>query len=389
MIWICVSCLLAACSASRDPIADTSTTSLSEATLLAGEPLVGDGELKDLSHVSILEVTPGMQMFLKRQIGEEKNRYVQLRHLLFAVVGDGQFDLIYDESTRTAEETFRVQRGNCLSFTNMFIAMARHIGLRAEYQEVEIPPVWSTMSGSILLSQHVNVLVNLDQASQRVVDFNMSEFDFDYDRRVISDQRARAHYFSNIGVERMLAGDSVEAFMNFRQSLMEDRTFSPAWGNLGILYRREGYAEFAEAAFFRAMYFKENNLVAMSNLASLYEEQGDTERAEEFRERVARHRMSNPYYRFQLAQSEFESGEYESAIKNLEFAIDARENEDRFYSLMSMSYLMKGDREEARKWMERAEEIAVERSDKRKYNQKLEMLMQPGPGDFTGNNQTQ
>ena len=128
------------------------------------------------------------------------------------------------------------------------------------------------------------------------------------------------------------------------------------------------------------MYLKENNLVAMSNLASLYEEQGDTLSAAEYREKVRWHRMRNPYYRYQLAQSDFENGEYESAIENLEFAIKNRQNEDRFYSLMSMSYLMAGDREQAREWMERASEIAVERSDQRKYNQKLEMLMRPNSG---------
>jgi Flp pilus assembly protein TadD len=372
--------LLAACVTTGDEMTEESGSGIPLERLLEDSPLIAGDAAPRIDDVDILELTPGMIRFLERQVGDNGNPYESLRKLLYAVIGGGQFDLVYDESTRTAEETFREQRGNCLSFTNMFVAMARHVGLGASYQEVDIPPIWSSVGGSLLLSQHVNVLIELDQHSERVVDFNMSEFDFDYDRRVISDARARAHYFSNIGVEKMLAGDTELAFANFRASLREDRSFDPAWGNLGILYRREGFPDFAEAAFLHALKLDPGNLVAMSNLASLYEEQGNSVRAEEYREKVKWHRMRNPYYRYQLAQVDFENGDYKAAIGNLEYAIKRRKTEDRFYSLMSMSYLMAGDRDKAREWMERASEIAVEYSDKRRYNQKLELLMQSPSG---------
>ena len=51
---------------------------------------------------------------------------------------------MYDEITRTASETFRARRGNCLSFSNMFVAMARDVGLDVQFQEVEIPPDWTS-----------------------------------------------------------------------------------------------------------------------------------------------------------------------------------------------------------------------------------------------------
>jgi tetratricopeptide (TPR) repeat protein len=366
---------LTGCAVSGKPVSGAPTSGVTADQLLNESPLDTGAPLPDLSTIDVLELTPGMRVFLDRNVGDERNAHVSLRKLLYAVVGGGQFDLVYDESTRTAEETFREQRGNCLSFTNMFIAMARDVGLKARYQEVDIPPIWSSVGGSLLLSQHVNVLIELDQNSERVVDFNMSEFDFDYDRRVITDQRARAHYFSNIGVEHMLAGNTDDAFANLRQSLLEDAHFGPAWVNLGILYRREGFPDHAEAAFSNALALDDIDLVAMSNLASLYDELGRTEQAAEFRDKVKWHRMRNPYYRYQQAQMDFENGEYEAAIANLEFAIRRRDNEDRFYALMSMSFLMSGDTVKAREWMERAREVAVENVDKRRYGRKLELLM--------------
>ena len=272
-------------------------------------------------------------------------------------------------------ETFRDQRGNCLSFTNMFVAMARYVDLDASYQEVEIPPAWSVSGHSFLFNQHINVFIDLENDVPRVVDFNMMNFNVNYKRRVISDQRARAHYFSNMGVEYMLAGDTALAFAHFREGISEDKSYSPAWVNLGILYRREGYPDYAEAAFLRAVEIDRFNLVAMSNLSSLYYEQGHTELAEQYRGQVESHRMRNPYYRYQTAQADFVNGDYDAAIKNLKYAVRERKNEGSFYMLMSLSYLMKGDREAAQRWMKKAEEVTEQAADRQKYNSKYEMLM--------------
>jgi len=96
---------------------------ISTEMLLDANPLAEGVELEDLSQVDILELSPGMIMFLDRWIDLHQGDYFKLRRLLYAVMGDGTFELIYDETTRTAQETYRDQRGNCLSFTNMFVAM--------------------------------------------------------------------------------------------------------------------------------------------------------------------------------------------------------------------------------------------------------------------------
>jgi tetratricopeptide (TPR) repeat protein len=304
-----------------------------------------------------------------------QNRYARMKRLVYAIIGDGNFELIYDDKTRTAQETFREARGNCLSFTNLFIAMARYLEIHAEYQEVDIPPDWSLIGESFLLSQHVNVLVDLGVGLQRVVDFNMYDFHVTYDRRTISDDRARAHYFSNIGVDHMLKGDTTLAYANFRQALLEDSTFSPAWINMGVLHRREKYPNYAEAAYKQALEIYQFNLVAMSNLANLYEEEGKTELAEQYLARVQSHRMKNPYYRYQIANVAFIDGDYETAIKNLKYAIGKREDEDRFYFLLSLSYLMSGEKEEAQRWMKKAENVAQQSESQKKYSHKLDLLM--------------
>lgn len=381
ILTVAAAALLAACAA---PAGRSSLGSgdITAAMLLDASPLASGAALPEVTREDLLTVTPEMSAFLDGYINPEQKQSFRLKRLLYAIMGEGTFELVYDDSTRTAAETFRDQRGNCLSFTNMFVAMARHVGLDASYQEVEVPAEWSLSGQAFLLSQHVNVFLHLSHDETRIVDFNILDFNTSYGRRVITDERARAHYFNNIGVEHMLNGDTALALANFRAGVREDPTFAPAWINLGILHRREGYPAHAEAAYLQALEADRFNLVAMSNLGSLYEQEGMEERAAEYRARVESHRNKNPYYRFYTASEAFVNGDYEAAIAHLKYAIRKRDDEPRFYSLLSLSYLMSGDKAAAQRWMEKAEAVAGQSADpsadQQKYHHKLEWLMSQG-----------
>ena len=370
--------VLSSCVMTPDNTSTLGSIEVSSAMVLETSPLASGAEDLDFSQFDMLEMTPEMIEFVDSYMDGAQNRYARMKRLVYAIIGDGNFELIYDDKTRTAHETFRDARGNCLSFTNLFIAMARYLKIHAEYQEVDIPPDWSIVGESFLFSQHVNVLVDLGVGFQRVVDFNMYDFRITYDRRTISDKRARAHYFNNIGVDHMLEGDTALAYANFRQALVEESLFSPAWINMGVLHRRENYPNYAEAAYRQALEIYRFNLIAMSNLANLYEEEGKEELAEQYLARVRLHRMRNPYYRYQLANSAFIDGDYKTAIKNLEYAIKKNEEEDSFYFLLSLSYLMSGEKEKAQRWMKKAEEVASRNENQQKYSHKLNLLMNQG-----------
>jgi len=343
------------------------------------------GEAQDPSSLvgaeEVLAVSAEMQAFLDVHVARSADRVTRLRQLAHAIVGEATFGLEYDETTRTASETFRTRRGNCLSFSNMFLAMARRMGLDVDYQEVDVPPDWSFKDDAFVLNRHVNVLVNLGKEGEHVVDFNMDDFRTTYDRRAIPDARALAHFYNNLAVERMQAGDTAAALIYFRRATVHDPRFSPAWTNLGILYLRKGHPDYAEAAYLQALKADGGDLVAMSNLANLYERQGDQERAALYRNRVADHRERNPYYRFQLAREAFLAQDYDLAIRHLNYAVRKKKNEDQFCFLMGLSYAKKGDEPAARRWLTRAREVAATDALKRRYSSKIDILLSAPPGE--------
>jgi tetratricopeptide (TPR) repeat protein len=85
--------------------------------------------------------------------------------------------------------------------------------------------------------------------------------------------------------------------------------------------------------------------------------------------------MNNPYYRYAVANTAFIDGDYRTAIENLDFAIEKVDDEDRFYFLLSLSYLMSGDKDESTRWMKKAEEVAQQNESREKYSHKLDLLI--------------
>jgi len=364
--------LLTACAG---PTIAPESNTLSTDVLLRAEPLTGETDVTELNDVDVLEMNRDMLAFLDDNVDRNHGRTLKLHELLYAVITEGSFGLEYDEITRTAQETFAARLGNCLSFTNMFVAMAREVGIDVTYQEIDIPPDWSLQGDSYMLSRHVNVIVDLGAGRSREVDFNIDDFQSSYDRRLITDQRALAYYYSNIGAEHLAKNDILEALRYFRKALASDAELAPAWSNLGALYSRAGFFKYAEAAYVHALEINPEELVAMSNLGHLYEYLGHAELADWYSKQSHRHRMRNPYYRYNLAHEAFRSNDYDAAIRHLKYSVRKKKSEDTFYFLLGLSYLQKGDEVRAHQWLAKAEQVAVGDSLKRGYHSKFEMLL--------------
>lgn len=345
--------------------------------LLAGEPLGGGHDATVVTQNEILALSPEMVAFLDEWVNPSIREAHRLDQLVDALISSNAFQLSYDERTRTAAETFAAEQGNCLSFSTMFIAMARHVGLDARFQEVDVPPDWSLREDLFVLNRHVNVLVDLGVDGAQVVDFNIDDFKMTYDRREISDRRAMAHYHNNLGVEAMQADEPGLALAAFRQALVEtDSQFPPAWTNLGSLYLRHGHLAHAEAAFRMTLSIEPTELVAMSNLVRFYDATGDEERASEYRRRVHTHRMQNPYYRYKLALQAYDNGEISEAIGHLKYALRQKRREDQFMFLLGACYLEQGRQDRGRRWLERARATASSQTARSRYSSKIEALLE-------------
>jgi Flp pilus assembly protein TadD len=344
--------------------------------LLAGTSLKLAGDSVNVPEVrDVLGVSAEMKAFLDAHVDRSASALVKRRQLLDAIIDSGEFEVEYDTTTHTASDTFRTRRGNCLSYALMVVAMAREVGLAAGFQEVDVPPDWTLGAETVRLNRHVNVYLALGGNKVQVVDFNVSDFRTRYRMWKIPDGLVLAHYYSNLGIDSMHAGDVASALASFRRAIVHGDPYSPAWTHIGILYTRHGLLDHAEAAHLQALLSDPQNLVAMSNLADVYGQSGDEQRASQYRRRVAEHRSQNPYHRYQLAQRAYAAHRYDEAIDHLEFAISRRPEEHRFHFLLGLAHYGKGDLRAARRSIGRAREVVSTPSLRDDYASKVADLL--------------
>ncbi|MFU8813940.1 MAG: tetratricopeptide repeat protein [Pseudomonadales bacterium] len=342
--------------------------------LLSGErlferPIVIDEEVPD---VAVQEASDVMRAYVERLVTSEgRLASRRFRQLLAGLSRDGFFRSTYSaHRTLTAAETFEARNGNCLSYTNMFIALAREAGLDAVYQVVDVPPSWDADAGFLIRYTHINVLIKNLHLGGRYdhsvnVDFNDVLPALDYPRREVSDEYAKALYFANQSVALLRAGQSRASFGHLRRAIETDPGNADLWINLGAFYATEGDFAASVEAYKVALQIDGNNKPALSGLARNYANAGDLQQAAFYREKVRNYRETNPFYHFAMAQAAFDAAEFERSLDYINAAIGLNRRTARFHLLKGLVEQKLGDYEAAESSFRRARRHGLEASDER------------------------
>ena len=352
-----------------------------EAELLSGEALFGKPvSASELPDRDVRGLDDEMRAFVQRAVLGAQTHDTRLRQLLKAMLRSGLFSLDYqNEQTLTASETFHGGAGNCLAFTNLFVALAREARLDVSYQQVQVPALWTGDGDLAILNQHVNVRVR-DAASKRFppghqeVDFNLPGLRSSYPQRPIKDSHVDALFYNNLGAQAMQAGNPREAFIYFLKAIATNDDVAATWSNLGVLYQRHDQPDHAESAFHRALQAEPGHRPAMSNLSRLYEQQGLSSLAEVYRERIRSHQQRNPYYHLFLAEQAYADGRADDALAAINQAIRLRKDEHRFHYMRAVILAQVGQLDASRASLKHARDHATVARTRTLYDRKLRAL---------------
>jgi tetratricopeptide (TPR) repeat protein len=319
---------------------------------LAGQPVY------DIPRVDLLRMSPEMEQFVEQYAKSDRAHTGKAWHLAYAALDPYLLDFDYDSGiTLPADEAFRSGRGNCLTFSSLFVAMARAAGLEAWYQEVRIPPKWSAVNETLLVSKHVNAVVR-EHGQEWVIDVSRRKKKDNDETRRMSDSEAEAQYYNNLGADALVEEDLPTAYAYFRAALRAQPGLAYIWSNLGVVYRRNDQAADAILAYETALQYDPNNAVALNNLYTLYTDEGNLDSAAKLEIRVERNRRNNPYYLLYLAEIANEEQRWSDAINLLNRAIKIDANEYRFHFAMAQSQYFAGNSEVAHQSLDRARELA-------------------------------
>ncbi len=255
--------------------------------------------------------------------------------------------------TRSAVETFASRQGNCLSFVNLFVGIARERRLDPFYVEVTDLQKWNRQANTVISQGHIvaGLYVNGRLATYDFLPYRPKSYK---NFKPIDDLTAAAHFYNNLGAEALLAGDLDRA-----QALIETATriapaFDKAINNLGVCYARRGQLERALEVYRRGLAISPGNSLLLTNQARAYQELGRGDEAKEILAKIESGNTTNPYFFVYRGELALADGDTQKALDYLVRALRLDTELPEVHLGFVKVYLALGETEKARHHLERA-----------------------------------
>lgn len=325
----------------------------------------------------IVAIPPALRALLQqRVIAAGTSREQRLERLVHLIFDEDGMHLEYDPyATSTIAETWQTGRANCLSFTLMFVTLARAAGIDARVQEVAQVVTWHQDEGVIYNVGHVNVGLTVNGRTA-VVDLDRNELYDRYGPRPITEQRALAHFYNNRGAAQMADGNTAQARAYLDAAIAMSDDFPAGWNNLGVLDTRLGRLDQARHDYEKALELQPRHVAALTNASALYRKLGDTRRADRLAVRLQQVQKTDPFAQFRLGNEAEQRHDYANAIDHYQRAIRLYGTAHQFHFGLARALFLAGDSRRASREMTRARDLSGENADtlRATYQAKLDSL---------------
>lgn len=302
-----------------------------------------------------LQVTPAMRETAEALAGpgEPKERLDRLQWALF---NPQRFPFTYyTKGTFTAAEAFHRREGNCLSFTNLFVAMGRSLGI----------PVTTALVQQILGSEREGDLIVVNTHVVAILESSGGIYTYDFDRtrqskpthlRRLDDLWITALYLNNLGAEELRVNHPEIALRYFQDAVKLAPEFPPAWANLGVAQRRLGFVQEALKAYGKALELAPGNPTVLTNLAALFRSLGRESEAQQAL-RTANLAQASPHQLLVRGDLEMATGKIQEAKKLYRRALRLNPTFVEAMAALAKAELAEGRLRAARRWIGKAEKL--------------------------------
>ena len=257
------------------------------------------------------------------------------------------------DANYTIEQAYRTRKANCLSFTLLFLALAREAGLDAYPQEIGDTFSWYMQDGTVYRTTHLNAGVRLE-GDHYTMDVARRWVAVEDPPLRISDSRLIAHYYNNQAAMFFENGQLDASTRYMDAAIALEPGFPSAWNNAGVLNLKRGDRAGAEQAYARALSIEPDNIDALYNMTQLLVVEGRPQRAAVYRQQLEHVQMKDPLYHYMRALEYENAGNYAGAIDHYRRAIRLKRGEYRFHAALAGAYQLAGEPGRAEKERSRA-----------------------------------
>ncbi|MDI1484719.1 tetratricopeptide repeat protein [Polyangium sp. y55x31] len=304
-----------------------------------------------------LTIDAEMKADVERVVGRMGTPEERLRRLSRYLRDDLAFRYAPSQSL-TARAGFRARQGDCVSYTHLFTALARHLGVPVYFVYVRKVEGHYEKNGTFFLSSHVAVgygsgpmAVVMDFAKE-APDWTLSLYN------TIDDGTALALYQNNLAVDAMQAGRLDEAEASMRFWLTRRPNVAEIHNNLGVLLNRAGRYEEALAVLRRGIELFPRYEPLYTNAIRAARAAGKQDEALALVGRAEALEEGDPLLLLASGLSLYQAGDYGAAADRLERAGLALPDNVVIAAWLVRVYLAAGRREEGRGAFDRVRKLA-------------------------------
>ncbi len=304
------------------------------------------------------ELTDSMRRWAHEIAPPRLSHQQKLDRLVEGLLDSDQLDLEYTWGhTGTAIEVFEQQQANCLAFTNLFLGMAREVGVPVHFLAVKDVASYRKADDLVVVSDHIAVGYGR-RMEITVYDFSEQPSDKELESlRRISDLTAIAMYHSNRGAEALQLGKVEESIGWLETAVKLDPELANGWINLGVSRRRGGDVSGAEDAYKRALELDPRVYSAYQNLSSLLYFVGRSHEAGGYQQVLRKAPTRNPYTFLALGDLSFNGGRLDEARRFYRRAANLSRDDAESFAALGEVAAVTGDLRTARKMLRKARKI--------------------------------
>lgn len=345
-----------------------------DASLLSGAAVFGvPATPLDVRPPDLLEMHPAMPSFVATAVGKQPITVARLKSVLKALADQAYFsDSYVADATQTAGKTFAEKRGNCLSYTAMFVVLSRLAGLEVSFQVVNMPPAWTAGSDYLVRSTHINAVADDIRMSHNerldlTVDFNSVTDTERYSARQITDAYANSLFLANLGVQQLQAGNNLEGFRYLRAGIELEPNNIDLWVNLAAFYATHQAPKQAQAAYLKALRIDPSSRAVHAGLSRTYKKLQRPQLAQQHMDLARHYQAKNPYYHFSIAQRALHQADYAYALVAVNRALELSSANGSFHYLKAITLQHLGDPNGAQRSLNKAQRLGTDPGLQQRY----------------------
>jgi len=299
-------------------------------------------------------VNESIKIYANRLTKNMRYDNYKIDSLIKAIIKDDELNIKYNESkSLTAIEVFVEGEANCIAYTNLFIGMARAVGMKAFYIDVTQVRKLRKEGEVVINSGHICAGVDVE-GKLTLVDFAEQPRIGYRIYKVIDDFEAMANFANSVGVLKSFQfpkGFAAEEFnediQHYLRAIKIKPNFAKAHNNLGIAYQRRRLYDKAIAQYKRAIQLDPNLSAAYNNLGNALYIIGKYDEAIKSFKKAIKLNKNNPYSRYDLALVYYYRREYQKGITELRKSIKLEEEYAEAYNLLGLIYQAVGNKKYA------------------------------------------